>query len=120
MTPRRRSRRGPALPARLPTIITFRVDEATAQALVQRATRLRVSPHDIARELVAQVLQLPHDLEELKRAVLVLHETLNHLRTDVASTAEVLLVTAGKRSAEEAYRWVEQTLVRPCSPSPTH
>ena len=96
------------------------MDETTAQALVQRATRLRVSPHDIARELVAQALQQPHDLEELKRAVLVLHETLNHLRTDVASTAEVLLVTAGKRSAEEAYRWVEQTLVRPCSPSPTH
>ncbi len=118
MTSLKPSRRRSA-PDRLPSIIAFRVDEPAAKALAERATRLGVSVHDVARDLVFQGLNQPDQRSELRTSLLVLHEVMTLLRGDVASVAEVLLVTAGKVKRDDAHDWVEQHLARACSRSQT-
>lgn len=99
--------------------VSFRVDAGTAAALAERADRLGISPHDVARELVRLGLQQADGFGEVGRALEQVQETLTRLRGDVATTAEALLVTAGGQSQETAYRWVEENLAGPCSRSPS-
>lgn len=114
---RRRARASPR-PRGGPDTISFRVDADMAAALAERADRLGISLHDVARELVRLGLQQVDGFGEVGRALEQIQETLTRLRGDVATTAEALLVTAGGQSQETAYHWVEQNLAGPCSRSP--
>lgn len=89
----------PPDPARPPTTITFRFDEPSAALLAERAARLRVSPHELAREYVHEML---HEAEE--RAVLL--AAMNALRQDVGVAVGALLTSAGKMSRDAALAWV--------------
>ena len=95
---KRRSRR-PAQ-ARAETIITFRLDDASAEVLLDRATRLQVSPHALARQYVREELLAAEERQALRQAV-------SALRQDVGLVAGVLLTSAGKASDEQARQWVK-------------
>ncbi|MGE3312518.1 MAG: hypothetical protein AB7O66_21330 [Limisphaerales bacterium] len=86
-----------------PTTITFRFDNENAVLLAERAARLKVSPHELAREYVLQAL---HEAEE--RAAL--HAAVIALRQDVGTAAGALLTSAGKMTREDALAWVKENI----------
>jgi hypothetical protein len=96
-------KREPADPERPPTTITFRFDEQSAALLAERAARLGVSSHELAREYVHEML---HEAEE--RAVLL--AAVNALRQDIGTAAGALLTSAGKMSREAAVAWVRTNI----------
>lgn len=83
-----------------PSILSFRLDEASAAALAGRAARFGVSPHELAREYVLAVLQEAEERAALFAAIMA-------LRQDVGLAAGVLLSSAGKVSEDEARAWVK-------------
>jgi hypothetical protein len=95
---KRKSRRLPR--PRAETIITFRLDDASAEVLLDRATRLQVSPHALARQYLREELLAAEERQALRQAV-------SALRQDVGLVAGVLLTSAGKASDEQARQWVK-------------
>lgn len=98
----------------VPTTIGFRLDAASRQVLGERAFRLKVSVHDLARDYVIEALQAQDVRFLLAQSLQGIEERLNLLRGDFATTTEAMLVNAGKIKAEEAHRWVEETFRTPC------
>ena len=95
---KRKTRRLPR--PRAETIITFRLDDASAEVLLDRATRLQVSPHALARQYVHEQLLAAEERQVLRQAV-------GALRQDIGLAAGVLLTWAGKATDEQARQWVK-------------
>ena len=95
---------GPAAPGS----IAFRLDEHNRCVLAERAAALGVSPHELARHYVLEVLQEPEEREALRQAVAALHRGLAAVRDDVIASVEVLLSSAGKVTEEDARAWVDE------------
>ena len=93
-----------------PTNISFRLDETSIRLLCQRAARLNVSPHELARHYVEEVLQEAEERAVVRDAFAQLQENLNHFRRDFAVAVEALLTSAGTVSEEEARKWVSEGL----------
>ena len=87
--------------------IGFRLDAVSRQVLAERAARLNVSPHDLARDYVMETLQASEERAALREAIRALSAQMQHLREDLALVAENLLVSAGKVTPREARTWVE-------------
>lgn len=106
------SRAKSTLPGRretpVPTMIAFRLQADAAQTLAERAERLGVSPHELARHYVLEVLHEPYERAALHEAVSSLHVEIHKVRGDVATAAEGLLVAGGKVSAEDARDWITE------------
>lgn len=103
------------LPA--PDTIGFRLDESSGQVLLERAQRLGLSPHELAREYVLEHLQETEERSALRQAFQELHQIVQELhgaqqqfRSDFAFAIEALLASAGKVSPEEARGWVAKSL----------
>ena len=90
--------RPPSIPA--PAILSFRLDEASAAVLSQRAARLGVSPHELAREYVLVILAEAEERAALYAAIVA-------LRQDLGLATGVLLSAAGKVKEDEARAWVK-------------
>ncbi len=88
--------------------IGFRLEEEYLCALVERAARLNVSPHELAREYVLEALSEGEERKALREAVGALHQRYDVLREDMALMAEALLISAGKVSEKEARDWVKR------------
>ena len=94
-----------------PVSVGFRLgDEESRRLLGQRAARLGVSPHDLAREYVREMLQEREERAVLRAALGELHEQLQQFRADFAFAVQALLTSAGKVSEGQAKRWVEASI----------
>jgi hypothetical protein len=93
-----------------PATIGFRLDETSLRVLCQRAARLNVSPHELARHYVEGVLQEAEERAVVRDAFAQLQENLNHFRRDFAVAVEALLTSAGTVSEEDARQWVSEGL----------
>ena len=93
-------KRSPADPAHPPTTIKFRFEEEHSALLAERAARLGISPHELAREYVLEMLHEGEERAALRAAVA-------SLRQDIFVAAGALLTSAGKMSREEARAWVK-------------
>ena len=107
-TPRSRSR----VPAGTDpsSTIGFRLDDETRRVLFERAARLQVSPHELARRYVIEVLQESEERIALREAVETLNADLDQFRSGFALAMEALLVSAGKVSVTDARDWVDKSL----------
>lgn len=109
-------KRKPKLPRRsppTPSTIGFRLDEALATTLVERASALRVSPHDLARNYVVERLSKDEDLKSVLEAIRVTADDLQEFREDFAHAVQALLMSAGTIKKDVAKAWVEENLLRP-------
>ena len=96
-----------------PATIGFRLDVDGRKALQARANEAGVSPHVIARAIVEQVLETGGSLAELiaiYREVVELRREVSELRIAFSTATAVLLVSAGRTTAEAAKEWVEKNL----------
>ena len=92
------------------TVISFRLDESSLQILLQRAARLNVSPHELARHYVEELVHETEERAMLREACAQLHENFNAFRRDFAVSVEALLTSAGTVSEEDARKWVTEGL----------
>ncbi len=103
--------------------IGFRLDQENHRALVERAAKFKVSPHDLARSYVIQVLQEQEERVALHAAIDALHrDTIAglregiagllrqgvQLRNDLLVAVEALLESAGQVDRAEAHTWVKE------------
>jgi hypothetical protein len=93
------------LPA--PAAIGFRLDDASRHALAERAARLGLSRHELARHYVLEMLHASEERAALREAIRGLGEQILHLREDLVLVAENLLTAVGKVDPEEMRAWVE-------------
>jgi hypothetical protein len=101
----------PAQPELLtPSTISFRLDPASSRRLAERAAQLGVSPHELARHYVVELLQAPEERTALRTAFEELHQNLHQFRSDFAFAVEALLTSAGQVPKEEAQTWVQKSL----------
>ena len=92
-----------------PKTIGFRLDPGAHRILMDRATRLGISPHELARDYVFEALT---DQENRASARVDLADILalaRKLRGDVATSAETMLVACGGYTPEQAREWGEKT-----------
>lgn len=109
---------------RIPTT-GFRLDADSQRMLVERATALHISPHELARRLVLEGLKLSpstpapsfHDPAELLEGLQAIFYHLLETRKDIALAVEVLLSQAGQVSETEAHAWVRENYPDACSQS---
>ena len=92
-----------------PATVGFRLDDKSRRVLGKRAARLGVSPHELAKGYVLEKLSEKEERELLRMALNDLFVVNQQLRGDIATTAEAILIAAGKVDAKEAREWVERT-----------
>ena len=90
--------------------ISFRLDPESSRALTARAGQLGVSPHDLARHYVIELLQESAERAALRSAFEQFHQNLQQFRSDFAFAVEAILTSAGQVSKDEARAWVEKSL----------
>ena len=90
--------------------VGFRLDEASYRVLAERAARLGVSVHALARNYVFEMLQSTEERTVLRDALLGLQQKVERIQGDVATATEALLITAAKIKPEEAQAWVNENL----------
>jgi len=90
--------------------IGFRLDPANSRLLAGRAAQLGVSPHELARHYVVELLQQHAERAALRTAFEQLHQNLHQFRSDFAFAVEALLTSAGQVPKDEAQAWVEKSL----------
>jgi len=94
-------------------ITSFRLEPDEAELLSERAARLGVSPHELARHYVVEALVASEELAAIGTAVNALLQEMHGLRQDLALSVEALLASAGEVSEKQAHTWVEASLNRP-------
>lgn len=92
-----------------PATVGFRLDDKSRRVLGERAARLGVSPHELAKEYVLEKLSEKEERALLRMALNDLFAVNQQLRGDIATTAEAILISAGKVDEKEAREWVERT-----------
>lgn len=103
--------------ASAPETIGFRLDPSASKTLADRARRLGVSSHQLARDYVMQALQAGDQEARLKDATDSVHAHLHELREDLSLALEALIIVAGDLEQKEARAWMKQNF--PCYPSPS-
>ena len=103
----------PGKPKRQSSPITsFRLEPDEAELLSERAARLGVSPHELARHYVVEALVASEELAAIGTAVNALLQEMHGLRQDLALSVEALLASAGEVSEKQARAWVQASLNR--------
>jgi len=97
-------------PAR--TTIGFRLENEKFAELSRRAKALGVSPHELARHYVLEILSEKEERGALREAVNALGEYLGEVRKDIALAAEALLTAAGTVEEKDAREWAKKNLNR--------
>ena len=98
----------------MPSTVGFRLDPESGRALAARAAALGVSPHELARSYVIEVLQEAEERAALREAVQELNGKLLRFRADFVVAIEALLVSAGKVEDSSARAWVDKHFKEPC------
>lgn len=93
-------------------ITSFRLEPDEAELLSERAARLGVSPHELARHYVVEALVASEELAAIGTAVNALLQEMHGLRQDLTLSVEALLASAGEVSEKQAHAWVGASLNR--------
>jgi hypothetical protein len=97
---------------KFPSQIGFRLELDQAGLLAERAARLGVSPHELARYYVVESLLAAEELAAVGNAVGIVHQQMQQLNKDLALAVEALLASAGRVSEKQARDWVKTMLNR--------
>lgn len=96
------------IPETGPTTIGFRLEPKYGQVLATRANALGVSPHELARRYLIEMLEESEERAVLRQAVQALNGNLNSFRNEFIFAVEAMLVRAGTVKNEEAATWIEE------------
>ena len=91
--------------------ISFRLDAAQVADLEKRAARHKISIHEEARSIVAEILNDTRR-DEIKDEVLGARDDIKTLQMKLADAVEALLITAGNYPKEEAREWTTEIIRR--------
>jgi hypothetical protein len=91
--------------------VGFRLDAAVHQELAQRAEKQGLSPHELARNYVEEMLDrdVGATLFRIEECLAGCIESLGRLKQNIASTA--LLIATERCSEEDAKDWVAKNFV---------
>jgi hypothetical protein len=92
-----------------PKTIGFRLNADAHRILMDRATRLGISPHELARDYLLEALSDRENRAVARVALVDILALTRKLRGDVATAAEAMLVSCGGYTPEEARAWGEKT-----------
>lgn len=106
----KRTQKSSELLALGPATIGFRLDTDARAILTRRAIALGISPHDLARHYVLELLHCNEERAALRDAIVQLRQEIIESRKDTALSTEALLASAGKASPEEASSWTRENL----------
>lgn len=97
--------------AKIPLLISFRLNVEQAEALSTAASEEGLSAHQMAHDLVLSSLwqQKRGEAEGLGNCE-ALERQIFELREELALVAEALLTRAGKVSDDDAARWVDENV----------
>ena len=103
-----------------PATIGFRLDDASRKLLGERAARLKISPHELARDYLIEMLNpspqrtalddqtAANEREVLWAALNGLHERMIDLRRDLVLVAEGIIVATGAMDKQGARAWTKK------------
>ena len=90
--------------------ISFRLSGHQLVSLEKRAEKLTVSPGDLARKCVVQMLDDEQESDLLRLKLSALENEVKDLRRGINNMAEALLVVSGKVTKEQAKEWVKENI----------
>lgn len=90
--------------------ISFRLDCDLAAELISRASRQRLSHHQLAQHYVTEMLCAEIKFEALHDTVRRLNERLQIFQVDFAFSVQTLLECGGKLTRQQAEAWVEAAI----------
>ena len=93
--------------------IGFRFKGEPRRILDERAVIFDCGPHEYARQLVMEKLMEGDERQQLIDAVSALRSQVVELRQEFAHAVQVILVSAGKISAEQSEAWVQANFNQP-------
>ena len=96
-----------------PPAVVFRLDSDNVQELSARAEKLGVSIHQLARHYTLEALGEKEKRRLEQQAIYALQQEIATLREDLTLCVEVLLVSAGKVSENDARDWVRENFEKP-------
>src|ERR1700722_11849363 len=85
-----------------PATVGFRLDERCRRVLGERAARLGVSAHDLARHYLIECLEEAEERSAVRESIVQLRRELLETRKDIAISVEAILASAGSVSATDA------------------
>ena len=92
------------------SVISYRLDTETAEALTAEAKKTGVSSHELARRIVLQWLT-DQERHQLRRSLSRVRNELLKLRADLKESVIAILCDAGKiERREDAENWVNSRL----------
>ena len=94
--------------------IGFRLEAEPRRILDERAAKLGVSPHALARHYVMEVLAEPEERAALRQAVQALSQSVARTHESLALGVEALLCSAGRVEEDKARAWVDLNFKSPC------
>ena len=95
-----------------PRTIGFRLDAEHRRLLCQQADRMRVTPHEFARNVLVAALHQPERLSAIEDAILQLAAQIQDFQSHLAKATELLLVATGEIPEQDAKALVNQALKR--------
>ena len=87
-----------------PSTVGFRLDPERGCILAERAAALGVSPHELARRYLIEVLEEAEERAALRQAVTTLNGNLLKFRDEFIFALEAVLASAGKVERAEIGR----------------
>jgi len=93
--------------------LTVRLTLEDRKTLDQKASRLGVTPTELARRLLSNALDEENELAQIRMRVSALETTVSSLREDLAVAVQALLITKGAApitTSEQAEAWVTANL----------
>lgn len=89
--------------------ISFRLDAAQVADLEKRAARHKISIHEEARSIVAEILNDTRR-DEIRDEVLGARGDIKTLQMKLADAVEALLITAGNYPKDKAREWTTEII----------
>ena len=97
----------------MPATVGFRLDATHNKLLFERATALKMSPHELARIYVVQMLHEGNERRDIYQAIQATFNQLTESRKDTALVAQELLISSGI-DEKNAKTWVKENLLSKC------
>ena len=91
-----------------PSTVGFRLDPEHGCILAGRASALGVSPHELARRYLIEVLEEAEERAALRQAVTTLNGNLLRFRDEFIFALEAVLASAGKVEKADVRVWIDE------------
>jgi hypothetical protein len=107
-SPPEKRKRGLSASDSSPATVGFRLNPEHGCILAGRASALGVSPHELARRYLIEVLEEAEERAALRQAVTTLNGNLLKFRDEFIFALEAVLASAGKVERADVRAWIDE------------